>query len=708
MNPIIKWLVLFRVLLVVAASGILFSTMACSGAGDAANVAAGAGASLTDTKTSVQIPTGSFDADVTVAVTENKVDLSGLGNVKVISTPVTLEFSQARIVRSDDPIDVKIQLDTEKMRQALLDGNGIYAKVRVKGEQITYDRGAGADETWLPLLGELDSDLGTLTVKLFGTASEIEIVAVAGTELKILALDPVSFAKSKIVKRKTKAINRVGMAQNPWAIVCDTAVLSDHGVASCDASNPNSLVIKTQNALTDASKDLNTRLQMNVLVIQQLSALSLAQTNLSSSPDPAILRKYDPSVKYNMAYLSTGCNGTTRSCYNGVTGVMTVAEITFDAGLDQIIGSTLHHELVHAVQTAVMISNIDLDAPLKTSRNTAIIEGAAQAVGFLAASGWNAAASKGRVLNGSPRNWADPLGKYTPYDDTYFMTEFFSLANGGDLTYLMPLFHSFNGAAGWFHKRLDVASQSALGDTLPNIFLKRVMPARSSSSPNRVHYRQEDVTNNDVDHSFAATLPSMASHQYIFSDASNGDICINVNLFQGADPNLALVMLNGTEGGDALSLENDATARMTTVGDVLTVNGHVADVQVVNLSTGGLADSKNYTIAAYTDGACLPPAPQGPCNPMKVMCDEHGCGLYVQDFAGRCWARAASCDAQGRCLRSGVEGGFDFGNCDNLRQQMTANIPVGNDVRDDPATLPDDRQCGNVDLGCRWMVLCPR
>lgn len=689
--------------------GALSLMAACSSGGESASVTPSTGAALSGDKYAVSVPTGSFEEAVDVTVTESKVDVAGIGSVAIVSTPLSLAFSKAKIVKSDDPIEVKLQLDPEKMRQSIADGKGIYAKVRVKGEQISYDRGDNADDTWIPVIGDLDTGSSTLTVKLFATASEIELVAVAGSGLKIITVDPASMSRSRGVKRNAKAINRVAMAQYPWAIVCDTTVLSDRGVGTCDASNPNSLVIRTQNALTEASKDLNNRLNMNVFVIQQLTALGIAQTNLSSFPDPAVLRRHDPSVKYNMAYLGTGCNGSMRSCYNGVTGVMSVAETLFNNGAEQAIGSTLHHELVHAVQTAVMISNIDVDASNRISRNSPIIEGTAQAVGFLASSGWNAAVSKGRVLNGHPRNWSDPLGKYTPYDDNYFMTEFFSLADNGSLNYLMPLFHAFNGAAGHFHRRLDVASQVALGKSLGEVYMTRVMPQRASTSPAGIYYTVHDVTNTDIQHRWQRSVSAMGTDPFLFTVTEDEDVCINIRLVDGVDPKLALVVHNGTSGGSAFSNGDDAVARYTTSGETLTVQGRSADVQVLNISPGGVADSKSYTIDVFTDGACLPNEPDNqPCNPMKVYCGSQGCGLYVQDFDRRCWARAVGCDAQGRCTRPGFEGGFDFGSCENLRNQMTQNIPVGDATREEAASLPEDRKCGEVDLGCRWMVLCGR
>lgn len=704
-----------RVYLMIGALGLL--TAACSGGGGSANLSSGSGVTLSDSKSSLEVPTGSFGDTVNVSLSENQVDTKDVGEVTVISNPVTLEFSKAQVVQAADPIILKVQLDPEKMRQAIADGKGIYAKVRVKGEQISYDRTSDDDNVWIPILGTLDPETAVLTVRLYASASEVDVVAVAGDELFVLAADPVVFSRARSAKSKSAKVAKVGskaavravMAHNPWAIVCVKPKMSDHGVFTCDGANVGSLVVKVQDDLTIASRDLNDRLQMNFFVIHQLTARELAVNNMSSRPVPEILRQYDPSVVYNVAYLSSGCGNSRRSCYDGTTGTLTLAEGSLNNAHDQSTGSSYHHELTHAVQSAVMSNNSNVDVNARVSRNSALIEGSATAVGLLAASGWNAAASKGRLVNNIARNWSDPLGKYTPYDDTYYMTEFFSLANNGDLGYLMPLFHSFNGSNdGVFHSRLNVAINIALGVDLPNVFLKRVMPFRNFSSPNRVHYRQEDITNNDIDHSIAATVKSMASNQYLFKDTSDGDICISVNLFQGADPNLALVMLNGTEGGDAMPYGDDFTARVSTNGDVLTVQGHEADVQVVNLSTGGIADQKDYTISAFTHGACLPPPDPQPCNPMKVVCSERGCNLYVQDFAGICWAKAAGCDAQGRCTRPGFEGGFDFGNCENLRNQMTQNIPVGDATRSDPASVPENRNCGNVDLGCRWIVLCGR
>lgn len=495
------------------------------------------------------------------------------------------------------------------------------------------------------------------------------------------------------------------MGDYPWAVVCNIAELSDHGAATCDGSNPNAMVAVVRDEITVASINLRDRLNMNKLVIQQLTALSLGQTNLSTLPDPAVLRLYDPSVKYNMVYLTGGAS----SRFDTTNAIMEIAEADIgDAAGRAATGTTMDHELTHAVQAAVCKNCNDYDAAGVLNTTSPLIEGTAEAVGMLAAVNWDSSAVQGKLLYGIPRSWSSPMGRFDPYDISYYMFEFFSLANSGDLTYLMPLFHSFNGSSGHFHKRLDTAINVALGVSLPEIFMKRVMPARSFSSPNGVRYKQEDVTNTDIDHSFVATVSSMASDQYLFSDTSNGDICINVNLFQGADPELALVMLNGTEGGEAMPFGGDYTARMTTTGEVLTVNGHTADVQVVNLSTGGIADSKSYTIAAYADGACQPPAAPVECNPMKIGCDSDGCGLYVQDYGGQCWAKAASCDSQGRCTRPGFEGGFDFGSCDNLKNQMTTNIPVGDAVRDEAASVPDDRKCGDVDLGCQWIVLCPK
>jgi hypothetical protein len=705
------------VLLVIGALGLLVA--ACSGGGGSANLSNGSGATLSDSKSSVEVPTGSYEGTVNVSLNENQADTKDIGNVLVISNPVTLEFSKALVVQSTDPINLRIQLDAEQMRQAIADGKGIYAKVRVRGEQVSYDRTVDVDAEWMPLVGNLDPATATLTVRLYASAAEVDVAAVAGDELFILAIDPAVFNQRRSVKVSksaksaisvTKAAGRVAMAHNPWAIVCIKPKMSDRGAGTCDGSNVASLVVKVQDELTEASRDLNNRLQMNFFVIQQLTARELAVNNLSSRPVPEILRQYDPSVVYNVAYLSSGCGDSRRSCYDGTTGTLTLAEGSLTNAHAQLTGSSYHHELTHAVQTAIMPNNPNVDVDARVSRNSALVEGTATAVGLLAGSGWNTDASKGRLVNNVARNWADPLGKYSPYDDTYYMTEFFSLANSGDLSYLMPLFHSFNGNSdGVFHRRLNTAISIALGEDLPNVFLKRVMPLRNAASPNGVHYQRVDVTNNDIDHSISTSVKSMASHQYLFQDTNDEDICINVNLFQGADPNLALVMLNGTEGGEAMHYGSDSVARIAINGDVLTVEGHLADVQVINLSTGGIADQKNYTIAAYTDGACLPDEPNNvPCNPMKVYCGSQGCGLYVQAPDGRCWARAVGCDAQGRCTRPGFEGGFDFGSCENLKNQMTQNIPVGDNSREDPANLPEDRRCGDVELGCRWMVLCAR
>lgn len=702
--------VISKILLFVIVGGGFSFIESCGSGGSSAGgsgLSAGSGITLTGAKVVVQIPTGSFSSDMTVSLSENGADTSGLGNVQLLSNTATLDFSQAMMVESD-PIEIRIALNATEVNQAIAAGSGIYAKVRVKGEQISFDRDTSDDDAWIPIIGELDDDRTTMTLKLYSSADVIDVVAVAGAELQIVAIDSPSFSLAKSIgsaKSVGKAVNTVGMGDYPWAVVCNTDTLSDHGAATCDATNANSQVVTVQNGMTDASKNLRDKLNMSKLIIQQLSALSLAQTNLSALPTPEVLRRYDPHVKYNMVYFVGG----TASVFNTATGVLKVDETKVGNDVyTQKVGEVMHHELAHAVQAAACLKCFKFEGAL--DRSSPLTEGSAAAVGMLAAVNWSSSAVQGMVSDGKPRNWANSLAKYDPYTDSYYMTEFFTLANNGDLTYLMPLYTAFNGtsAGAEFNKNLNTAINTATGQSLPDIFLKRVMPARSHSSPNAVHYTEVDVTNTDIDHSTVSTLPSMASDQYLFRDTSDGDVCINVNIFQGSDPDLALVMLNGTEGGEAMPFGEDYVARIATNGDVLTVNGHTADVQVVNMSTGFQTDKMTYTISAYVDGSCQPPAGPVACNPMKVVCSQNGCGLYVQAFDGACWARAVSCDALGRCTQSGFEGGFDFGSCDNLQNQMTMNIPVGDAVTDNPATVPDDRQCGGVDLGCQWIVLCPK
>lgn len=695
-----------RLLLLALASGAWFYAMSCSGAGDVAKLLAGAGATLSDSKCTVDVPAGSFAETVNVALSENLADIKDIGDVQTISNPVTLEFSKAQVVQSADPIHLRIQLDPEKMRQAIADGKGIYAKVRVKGEQISFDTSA-ADEVWMPVLGDVDAATAVLTVSLYASAGIVDVVGVAGNELKVAAMDLAAFSRSKAVKRLgSKAVNTVGMAQYPWAVVCDLDKLSDRGLHTCDANDPNSLVRKVQDGMTDASQELLTRLNMNTLVMKQLTALSLAQTNLSTLPDPAVLRRHDPTVRYNIVFLTSG--GT--SNFTTATGVLKIVEsqasnAVYTAG----VGNVYHHELVHAVQSAICNNCASIDDRVNLNRNSPLSEGTATAVGMLASVNWSDAAVRGKLLNGVPRNWILTLAHYNPYNDSYFMTEFFTLANNGDLHYLMPLFRAFNGNDnGVFNRRLDVAVNAALGKSLGEVYMTRVMPQRASASAARQYYNVQDVTNSDIQHQWQRTVSAMGSDSFLFTVSGNDDVCINVRLTDGVDPKLALVAINGTRGGSTFAYGDDASAHYTTSGETLTVQGRSADIQVVNFSPGGVADNKNYTIDVYTDGACLPPPPNQPCNPMKVACGAQGCGLYVQAIDGRCWAKAVGCDARGRCTRRGFEGGFDFGNCENLRNQMTQNIPVGDDRREEAANVPEDRRCGDVNLDCRWIVLCGR
>ena len=687
--------------------GALSLLAACSGGGSSASLSSGSGATLSDSKSSLEVPAGSFEDNISVTLNENQADTKDVGNAQVISNPVTLEFSKARIAQSTDPISLKIQLDTEQMRQALADGKGIYAKVRVRGEQISYDTSAADEERWVPLLGELDAGNGTLTIRLYASAAVVDVVGVAGTELKVAAMDAAAFNRSKAVKKVgSKAVNTIGMGQYPWAVVCDTDKLSDHGAHTCDANDPNSLVRKIQDGMTDASRELLNHLGMNTLVMQQLTALSLGQTNLSTLPDPAVLRRHDPSVKYNMVYLTSGAT----SNFTTATGILKIVETqASNDAYTLAVGNVYHHELVHAVQSAICNNCASIDDRVNLNRNSPLSEGTATAVGMLASVNWNTGAVRGKLLSGVPRNWILTLAHYNPYADSYFMTEFFTLANNGDLNYLMPLFRAFNGNDnGVFNRRLDAAVTAALGKSLGEVYMTRVMPQRASSSPAGIYYNVYDVTNNDISHRWEQTVSAMGTDQYLFTVSGDDDVCINVHLDEGVNQNLALVALNGTEGGSSFAYGEDSSARYTTNGDTLVIQGRSADVQVVNVSPGGVADNKTYTIEVHTDGACLPPPPEQPCNPMKVVCGERGCNLYVQDFAGICWAKAAGCDAQGRCTRQGFEGGFDFGNCEGLRNQMTQNIPVGDATRSDPANVPENHNCGDVDLGCRWIVLCGR
>ncbi|PIR21015.1 MAG: hypothetical protein COV45_02475 [Deltaproteobacteria bacterium CG11_big_fil_rev_8_21_14_0_20_47_16] len=680
---------------------------ACSGGGSTSTVSANAGATLTDTKSSLQIPTGSFTEDVDVTISENQADTSNIGDVQLVSDPVTLEFSKARVVQSADPILLAIQLDAESMRKAISEGKGIYAKARVRGEQISYDKDGSEDDEWESLLGDLDPNSAILTVRLYSSAGAVDVVGVAGTGLKVVTIDPQSFLQSKSVKRSSraqKAVNTVGMGQYPWAVVCDTDALSDHGAVTCDGANPNSMVTQVQNGLTDASRDLLTHLNMNELVMQQLSALSLGQTNLSTLPDPAVLRRHDPSVRYNMAYLTKGRT----SSFTSATGILKIVESQVNNEYARNVGTVFHHELTHAVQTAICNNCASIDDAVNLNRNSPLSEGTATAVGMLASGGWSENALRNRYLHSVPRNWAHTLAKYNPYSYSYYAVEFFANANNGDLTYLMPLFRAFNGSElGVFNKRLDVAIQAALGKDLPEVFMKRVMPFRNSNTPNSIHYHAVDISNSDIDHSIATSVQAMASDQYLYRVNTNDDVCINVYLMKGDDPKLALVMLNGTEGGEPMPYGDDNVARMVTDGNVLTVRGNKADVQVINLSTGGVADKKDYTIDAYFDGACIHDQPPAPCNPLRVVCYDDGCRLQVAAPDLQCWATIGSCDPAGRCVYRNREGGFDFSGCDNLHQQMLKPTQNRNESTTNDADVPENHSCGDVDY-CHWMVLCPK
>lgn len=688
--------------------GALALLAACSGGGESASVSSSTGASLYSGKYSVVVPSGGFEESVDVTATENQVDTKDIGSVDVISTPLTLEFSKARVVMTEAPISVSLQLDPEKMRQAIADGKGIYAKVRVRGEQISYDNSRADEDIWVPLLGEFDAENATLTIRLYSSAGAIDVAGVAGTGLKVVAMDVGAFNRSKALKKKvSKAVNTIAMGQYPWAVVCDTDKLSDHGAHTCDASNPTSLVRKVQDGMTDASRDLATHLGMNTLVMQQLTALSLGQTNLSTLPDPAILRRHDPSVKYNMVYLTSGPT----SNFTTATGILKLMETqASDAAYTSGAGNVYHHELVHAVQSAICNNCASIDDNLNLNRNSPLSEGTATAVGMLASVGWNANAVKGKLLFGAPRNWILTLAHYNPYADSYFMTEFFTLAKDGDLSFLVPLFGAFSGNQnGVFNRRLDAAVNAALGKSLPDIYLKQVMPQRGSSSPAGIYYNVQDITNNDIPHRWSQSVAAMGTNQYLLTVSGNDDVCIQVHL-EGdvVDNNLALVALDGTEGGSTFSYGGDFTAHYTTAGDTLTIQAHSADIQVVNISPGGVGDSKRYTLEAHTDGACLEPAPPAACNPRKIMCGAQGCGLYIQDFSGQCWARAVSCDAMGRCTQVGADGGVDFGDCNDLKQKMTENLPAGDARREEAVDNPGNRRCGNIEVGCQWMVLCPK
>lgn len=706
--------VLPRMAVLLVAVGVWFYAIGCSGAGDLAKVLSGSGASLSGTKSTLDVPAGSFAEDVNVTLSENQADTKDIGDVVLLSVPVTLSFSKVRPVQTEDSMSLTIQLDPDPMRQAIADGKGIYAKMRVVGEQLSADRNPSIPDRWVPVLGDLDPTNARLTINLHSGAENVEVVAVAGTGLKILALD---LPENKRVKAKVRA----GIGRNPWAVVCDTDTLANHGAQTCDFSNPQSVAVRLRERLLDASIDL-ARLGFDRMDINQMTAGGLANSNIPVTPTADVLRSQNQNVVYNVAFLSNSDQCTVeknRSCYLLTSGQIMFAEANMDPAYNQGAGDVVHHEMMHAVQAGMCPSCYETDND--KNRNSPVVEGTATAVGQWAIAGEDAGRLAGRPLFGNYRSWTLPLGYFEDYDKTYEMAEFFTLANYGDLRYLPVFLRGFeSNHEGVFHRRLDAAIYAALGEYLPKVFLTRVMPTRSSSPGFLDEYFKKDITNLDFPVTHEMQLTSMSAHGYQLTVNGPGQTCINVFLpAEYVSPDIALLVVGGADGGETFAFGDEGMATYTTTGETLTVAGNVADVQVLNMSTGGTSDTRPYKLGVYTDGLCQPPVPVR-CNNKRIHCDEFGCSLWIQEIGERCWAKALDCGA-GNCVERGGGDPFPMANCPHMEDTMN-NVAQANRAREaaarqngQPAPRPGSQ---SVDMGrdyncdghnyCQYLVLCAR
>lgn len=633
---------------------------------------------------SLAIAAGTFTEAINVKLSEGVTDVSTISTGTPISSAVRLEFSQVALTRNDTGMTLTLQIPPDTLATALSEGKTVYALVRITGDQP--QAGEMASFTgWQEVFGTLDQGTSTLSIPLFATAEQIEVVVISAAPLKIY-VDPATLSALTVHNHIQKVVVS-DWQKRPWAIVCKTETLPDAEKGLCDESSSDF-----------ALKDLVTQLEFAAFFLTSLDwnkanlqtddvnglALLAGGTGALGLPDD-----FDETAQFNIVFFThetaTACSKKAGivGCYSPSTGRVELTNLAPDPDRAERIGDVVVHELFHAVQ-AVEIPNIN---------DLWISEGTADAMAFWALEPGNASALLGRRVGTTWRNWRFPLRDQTDVARPYRTFEFFVLAGNGDMRYLRELFTSLaKQTTGNSYDQMDAALEEALGEPLPTILINDVFLNRGAST-GYPHCEQEFV---DAGGTLLLNgdLAPMSSQCFEVSGLNSDSECFEVTLLTAAINLNQVLILNGQDSFN---------------GEPLFVRGNFADIQVGDWDQDR-ADTVKEDFQLRVEAAACPTELLN-CQNKRISCvaedpaipREHSCSLETQAPDGACWAVVATCSPSTGCLRAGGDP-FDFGICTATRSIMTDPNSVG--IITDTG-LPATQDCGTTNL-CRMIVLCAK
>ncbi|PIR26319.1 MAG: hypothetical protein COV43_02285 [Deltaproteobacteria bacterium CG11_big_fil_rev_8_21_14_0_20_42_23] len=280
---------------------------------------------------SLSISAKSFDDEESVEYKgfetgEDKVDITSLGNnFTLVGTPLVLHFNSTHMSDADKPLIITLPIP------AGVDmSKGIMPFIRLMGSSV--ENGEMHQKKWRPFIGKVDAEKRTITLHLFRTAENVELVLM---QFRGNATDQ-SLHISTNVKSAAQALSaQTNVGKNipegeeewyelPWALVCDVSNnISDEHLNTCQTV-AGEFLAPFLNQVSQYFKELRfTPIALNFALLEEIRAVAGQDFTTSLSAELDDRRPHLPIILTAAGM----CPVFTHSCYDDSTHTI---YITYD------------------------------------------------------------------------------------------------------------------------------------------------------------------------------------------------------------------------------------------------------------------------------------------------------------------------------------------------------------------------------------------